>query len=753
MMDQKPGSARLAWPELMKMTALFWIVLNHLAEIRFSYPYIANPASNWPPLADRIAQLKPISGFGNWDVLLNIWRYVGWLGDQGVALFLIASGFGLTWGLLARQGRTPFKISDFYLRRAKRILPVWWGVHVLFIVTFVVAGVGLSPFSLATVLSFVGIRVTPDMLYYFSPAWWYIPLLIQLYLVFPALWYALRRWGPGRLLLVAGGIAFLIRLAGLLYFDYYLDAWSRGAIFITRLPELVLGICFAVWLFEQPEKTARSLKGVLPSAGLIAIYLAGNLLSLTLWGMSVGPFLTGASAFLILYKLFVAIEPRLPGSVLAPFVWIGKHSYSLFLVHLPVFMALVKPDAYTWHDELLRILAAAAITVVLALFLEKAVDIVTIWIGRLNERLGTVKLVAGIAILGSIFIGFFIGAELAVRRFDPQEVAGWGERESLEPHDEFGWRMIPSKTTRLRWESYDYVVTSNSLGFPGPEPKAAKEPNTYRIMVTGDAFTSAEGVNAEQAWPRLMETALNEKVPGKKVEVLNFAMTGYGPNQYQKVIEKYAPVYHPDLIIVETFVNDLQDVQKSNEAFHDSIGFANKPATGIKSIVRLEHLRAWMDLRIVGPLKELITGRPRPHGYFLGNFKALERDQPAYDEGRELYRARLDEMRSTATTNGAKFLIVSIPAPVQVCSESQLAYYPRGVRLSDSETFDTDLPQRTIFGLASDLAVPIFDLRKAFTDSSATCPYQPRNMHWTVSGHQTAANYIAAKLIEDGIIR
>ena len=106
-------SARLEWPELMKMAALVWIFINHLSEVRFKYPYIGNPASDWPPLADRIAQLQPITGFGSWDIALNIWRYVGWLGDQGVALFLIVSGLGLTWGLIARYGKSPFKISDF----------------------------------------------------------------------------------------------------------------------------------------------------------------------------------------------------------------------------------------------------------------------------------------------------------------------------------------------------------------------------------------------------------------------------------------------------------------------------------------------------------------------------------------------------------------------------------------------------------------------------------------------------------------
>ena len=89
----------LSWVDLMKAAAFIWIFLNHSSEILFGYPYIANPLPDWPPLADRVAQLQWLSGQGLWDVPLNILRYVGWTGDNGVQLFIILSGFGLTWSL------------------------------------------------------------------------------------------------------------------------------------------------------------------------------------------------------------------------------------------------------------------------------------------------------------------------------------------------------------------------------------------------------------------------------------------------------------------------------------------------------------------------------------------------------------------------------------------------------------------------------------------------------------------------------
>ncbi|MGH9820562.1 MAG: SGNH/GDSL hydrolase family protein, partial [Pyrinomonadaceae bacterium] len=300
----------------------------------------------------------------------------------------------------------------------------------------------------------------------------------------------------------------------------------------------------------------------------------------------------------------------------------------------------------------------------------------------------------------------------------------------------------------LRWQSYDYVVTANSLGFPGPEPSQDITSEKFRILVTGDAFTSAEGVNTDQAWPRLLENKLNAKIIGKKVEVLNFAITGYGPNQYQAVIEEFAPKYRPDLIIVETFVNDFQDVLRSDDEFRNSIGFGQPSAVGVKSILRLEHLRRWMDLKLTEPIEERVISQFPSQSYFLGNFKSLERGHPeVQNEATELFASRLQMIKSSADQQGAEVIVVMVPAPVQVCTPSQLAYYPKNVDLSDGTKFDIDLPQRLMGELTTRYNVPFYDLRDAFSETGGYCPYQQHNMHWTVNGHQIVSDYIANVLI------
>src|SRR5262249_55559799 len=169
-------------------------------------------------------------------------------------------GFGLTWGLLGRGAGKALPLRRFWRRRADRIYPLWWAAHALFLVPCLLVGRGLDPRESTFWIDLLAIRVTPYELYYFAPAWWYVGLIVQLYAVYPFLWAALRRLGAARFLLLALAVSFAVRGAGLLVFHDYLDAWSRGAIFITRLPEFALGMALASWMQDAPADTDEWLR-------------------------------------------------------------------------------------------------------------------------------------------------------------------------------------------------------------------------------------------------------------------------------------------------------------------------------------------------------------------------------------------------------------------------------------------------------------------------------------------------------------
>jgi peptidoglycan/LPS O-acetylase OafA/YrhL/lysophospholipase L1-like esterase len=730
MAADRAARAELDWLDPLKGVAIVWIFLNHLAERMFGAPYIANPTYDWPPFSERLRQLEPIGTAVWYGPLFDAVRWVGWVGDDGVQLFLIASGFGLTWGLLAR-GEGALRAGDFYRRRLWRILPTWWGAHVLFIMLgFLLAG-GLSPLDPRTWLSFFGIRFTPHLLYYFSPSWWYIGLILQLYLVYPLLWLLLRRWGPWLFLGLSIAVGLEARLAYATLPPNWLDAWLRGAVFVTRLPEFAFGMALAALMHRDP----RGVESLLNSRASVStgalLFAAGTLAALTWLGNVPSAFLLGVGAFLL---LFPALRHLGDGWVR----WIGRHSFAVFLVHHPVIDRFVPRGLeHSPARTVIGVVAAVVVTCALSVLLERGVAATERRIGGWWRAHGPAGTLSRLALLAGALVAIPVGGELISRALDPRELpsSGWGEREALMPDTLFGWRLKPSQTTRLRWEGYDYVVTSNALGFPGGDLPVERVPGSIRILVTGDAFSSAEGVDTPLSWPALLEAELARRRPGTLVQVANFAMTGYGPNQYAATARAFIPALKPDFVLAQFFVNDFLDVGIRDEDFRESIGFGRRPWGHPVSVLGMENLGMIWRHDVYEPLRERLLGRPRPYGAILANLRSLEVDAVRLDADQKV-AARLGEMRAAADSVGATLLVLLVPASAQVCDPAELPYLPRALSLDDPR-YDADGPARRLGAICDSLGLRFVDLKPVL--AGGPCPYHPRNMHLTAAGHERLA--------------
>lgn len=751
-----PDAARpaLAWLDPLKGIALAWIFLNHLAEHLFGSPLFMNPGAGWldsdANWRQRLEQLRPMTGGGWLDLPANVLRYVGWCGDQGVELFLILSGIGLALGYA--RGRGPFDTPAFYRRRLLRLYPTWWGAHVLlllFAIPLALPTGGMKAFG----LSLLGLRLTPGTLYTPVPAWWFVPLLLQLYLLFPLLRALLLRLGPWRFLLLVLAVTLPLRALGLWWFSQhqqgYLDAWSRGAIGLTRLPEFAFGMALGHAWANAPERVEAALRAPRTLLAAALLYCLGLAASFTLLGMAPALLLLGAGALVLLLRLWPLLARAAP-----PFAallrWAGAHSFSLYLVHHPLILHLVPQHGL--RGVLLGTLLALLATPLLALGLEAGVALALRAVQRAQRTGGWLRLIATAGLAAAAVGALFLGSDQLIRRVAPREVPelGWGERASLQPSEPFGWQLQPSTTTRLRWDSYDYEVTSNALGFPGPQYAEAAAPGTIRIMTVGDAFTSAEGVDTDKAWPRLLEQTLRQRLPGRTVEVCNFAVTGYGPRQYAAVIDAFVPRLHPDLVLVGFFVNEFADVGMTDDEFRGSIGFDSMPLSSWRARLMPLHLRRWLQVEVVQPLRELLTGEPRQYGSFLSWASAFDRQGTVADAAvQRRVGDLLLRMRDTCRAQGAELELLLVPASIQVAGADELDYLPRGLQLRESERVDPDLPQRTTVQLAEPLGIRCVDLRPPLRAADGGT-YQRRNMHWTAKGHRVVADFVAEELLQQG---
>src|SRR5205085_5716721 len=100
---------------------------------------------------------------------------------------------------------------------------------------------------------------------------------------------------------------------------------------------------------------------------------------------------------------------------------------------------------------------------------------------------------------------------------------------------------------------------TNAQGFRGVRPVPTEKPaGTIRIMAVGGSTTFDTEVSADStAWPARLERILNNRLPGRSVEVINAGVAGYGVDHDLIRLETELYAYHPDLIIFYQGHNDL----------------------------------------------------------------------------------------------------------------------------------------------------------------------------------------------------
>lgn len=744
----------LDWLDPIKALALLWIFVDHAAERTFGWPLIGNPDSHWPSLSVRIEQLRPLPITDGWDVIANVFRYVGWTGDQGVSIFLIASGLGLAWSQAVRESTgAATNRSDFWRRRLWRIYPIWIAAHLFILFPLALIEYRISPLDSELYFSLLGIRITPSQIAYGVPAWWFIGLILQLYLVFPLLYRWISRGRLGGSLVGVLLLPAIARTVGLFYCDDYLNAWNRGAVCIARLGEFSLGIWLALALRQKEQafyQTISSPLGILLSVMAFAVGMAA---ALTLAGMAVANVMCGASVFCLSVAFFRSrIVSMIPG-LLAMLNWFGRHSLSVYLVHQPIVNALLEKQAgaAAFPQIFVRLGIALLLTIAAALMLEFAASFLVHLVHYWHRQLGTKRLATrfvGVCVLALMLVG---PMEWLVRTYDPQEVPslGWGERPALIADELLGYRMRPSSTIRLRWDSYDYTVKTNSEGFPGPEFTFEKPAGTYRVMTLGDAFTSGEGVDTDRAWPRQLETLLNEATPDERaVEVINFGVTGYGPNQYAAIVETYAPRIAPDVIVIGFFTNDFSDVTITGEEFRNSIGFERPNPNCLAGWLTARHLFRYVRVQLLDRAIEFTTHRPSARVDFFSQWQILAAEEPEWlPECVRQVTERLHRIQEIAEAYGIPVVLASVPAPLQVADREDLHWLRPSV-LQNIDSFDMDRPQRLVQQLANECGFEFLDLRPPLLEVTNQHPYFARNLHWTEVGHTVVARFIAQAIVK-----
>ncbi len=268
-------------------------------------------------------------------------------GFLGVDVFFVISGFLITLGLLKGMENGGFSFKEFYIRRAKRLLPAAYSTF--FFTTllgyFFLTEIQWNDYiaQLLGSLTFTANMVLPYQVGYFEEAAeakpllhiWSLSLEEQYYLLLPLIIFLTPKiWRGATLFLL-----FIISIFTCFYFvTFPADSWlfgqSSGVDMVfyflpTRAWELLAGSCVAWWMLKAPEFTiARYIKFIAFTA-LITVMLfpidnvhpRGDSLVVV--------FATGL--------LLLGRDNWLPVNYLTRIVrHVGDWSYSLYLVHWPL---------------------------------------------------------------------------------------------------------------------------------------------------------------------------------------------------------------------------------------------------------------------------------------------------------------------------------------------------------------------------------------------------------------------------------
>ena len=308
------GTARIEWLDGVRACAATYVMLHHIYLGLFpGFPENPGP-------------------FG-----------LGWLmyGQLSVVVFIVVSGFSLGLAPAHRGNRLKGGASGFFQRRAWRILPPYW-VALLFSLAVDHFLLVEAPGHEVNVRSLVvhGLLMH-DIIKSNSPnsAFWSIAVEAQIYLFFPLMLMLTRARSP---VVTALSVLALVSVAHLL---------AQNVAVLSRLDHLSLQLyaCFAfgVWAVEEASSPNPRFRGW-PLAWIAGAIVAGLIGFVLVFGF---PWVAAryfwidiAVGFAVaLFFVGLAETPSIAARVLSssPLDFLGRFSYSLYLVHVPLVTLLM----------------------------------------------------------------------------------------------------------------------------------------------------------------------------------------------------------------------------------------------------------------------------------------------------------------------------------------------------------------------------------------------------------------------------
>lgn len=360
-----------------------------------------------------------------------------------------------------------------------------------------------------------------------------------------------------------------------------------------------------------------------------------------------------------------------------------------------------------------------------------------------------------------------------------------GEHVVRIPHPTRGWALLPGGSAHQRNLDFDVPIDINDKGLRDRPHDYPKPGGVRRIVVLGDSFMEAYQVALESSLPFLLE----ERLADRSFEVVNLGVGGYGTAQELRTLQEEGLRYAPDIVVLAFYTgNDIQNNSRrlqiglfgEDDAKVYARPFAS--ATGLRAPLvwtepdyeRMQRAaeearrkragglhRAWKYVEPTVLANRLQQGfarlaarlgappaDPRAHfGWpFLEHFES-----PAWDQAWRVTRRLILELRDVSEADGAEFVLMIVPAKLQV--EAAFRELTRA-QYADI-AFDETRINRALAAFAAEHGVRLYDPTSVLvrsTEAGIPVYYQIEDHHWNELGHDLVTTGLIEALAREGLL-
>jgi lysophospholipase L1-like esterase len=362
--------------------------------------------------------------------------------------------------------------------------------------------------------------------------------------------------------------------------------------------------------------------------------------------------------------------------------------------------------------------------------------------------------------------------EAMLRLFGPILPGNYDTGHYLVRHARLGHFNQPNFDGWIKTSEFTTHVKIGPLGLRDPRTDYARPPDTHRILLLGDSFTEAVQVNDSQTVASRLEASLLGHT-GRRVEVINAGVAGYGTGQEMLLFDQEGLQYQPQVVVLLVFVgNDIGD--NSYRPNPDSAEPSSRPSFELdnEKLIRVvpgAPSAAYRDWR--QPLRDCcLLYNVFETGVLLKLANRPVRDQPEVSDDarylvRSLYETKPDgEMarawriterligiiRDRASAEGIRLVVVGAPDWLAL---DEAAWQERmGESRASTKRYAPDFPNKMLGEIMGRAGVPYLDLMPILAEAAGDEPlYFPIDTHWTPAGHAVVAKAIETKLRELGL--